>query len=189
MKVTIESKIIGKQLERFHQLYKSAFGPLQTLTAVRQVLTDDEFEAQMTDERVDKYVAWDDDEPTGLMTVTRQLETVPWISPEFFRARFPDHAARDAIFYVAFALADPSKREARAMAAMTEFLSATLIEAGGICGYDVCAHNRDVRRFADNVERFFKRQGPAVVEAIDTETYYTADFAAALEPTTRSEAS
>ncbi len=81
MKVTIESKIAGTQLERFHQLYRSAFEPLLTLTAVRQVLTEDEFEAQMTDERVDKLVAWDGDEPIGMMTVTRELETVPWISP------------------------------------------------------------------------------------------------------------
>jgi hypothetical protein len=186
MKVTVESKIAGTQLERFHQLYRSAFEPLLTLTAVRQVLTEDEFEAQMTDERVDKLVAWDDDEPIGMMTVTRELETVPWISPEFFRARYPDHAARNAIFYVAFALADPDRREAMSMAAMTEVLAAMLIESGGVCGYDVCAYNRDVRRFADNVNRFFKRQGPAVVDTIDTETYYAADFGAALDPATRS---
>lgn len=186
MKVTIESKIIGTQLERFHELYRSAFEPLQTLTAVRQVLTDEEFDAQMTDDRVDKIVAWVGDQPTGMMTVTRELETVPWISPQFYRARYPDHAARNAIFYVAFALADPSHPQVRSMAAMTEVLSTMLIESGGVCCYDVCAHNRDVRHFADNVERFFKRQGPAVVEAIDTETYYAADFAAALDPATRS---
>ncbi len=184
--VTVEAEVDGTTLERFRDLYRRAFDPLRTLSAARQVLTDDEFSAEMVDPRVDKYVAWEEGEPVGLSTLTRELETVPWISPEYFRARFPQHAERDALFYLGFALADPERRQLRAFAAMASAVVTTLSEAGGVCGYDVCAYNRDEVRFADNLERFMKRQAPAVVNVVDSQTYYTVDLAAALEPTTRS---
>ena len=50
------------------------------LPMARQVLTETEFAEQMVDQSVMKYVAWDDDgRPVGMCTMTRRLETVPWI--------------------------------------------------------------------------------------------------------------
>ena len=48
----------------------------------------------MLDPRVHKYIAWDDDGvAVGMSTLTRHLETVPWISPDFFAYHFPEHTA------------------------------------------------------------------------------------------------
>ena len=39
-----------------------------------------------------------------MSTLTRHLETVPWISPEYFAYHFPEHTARDAVYYLGFTL-------------------------------------------------------------------------------------
>src|SRR5690606_30554726 len=156
--------------------YRQAFLPLQTLSAARQVLTEDEFIAEMTDPRVDKYIAWDGDEAIGLSTLTRHLETVPWISPEYFRARYPDHAARGAIFYLGFTLTHPEKRQAGAYVAMISAVIAAIKDADGICGYDVSAYHRDQLNYADNLERFIKRREPADIDLIDQQTYFLLDL-------------
>lgn len=186
MKVTVESEISGPALEQFGKLYQRAFEPLRTLSAARQVLNDEEFAAEMTDPRVDKYVAWDQGEPIGLGTLTRELETVPWISPEYYRARYPEHAARNAIFYLGFTLTHPERRQAGAYAAMVKAMIDTVADADGVCGYDVSAYLQDVHHYTDNVERFVKRRAPAEVLEIDRQTYFAADFAAALDVATLS---
>ena len=92
-------------------LYRPAFEPLKVRSAARQVLTRGEFLEQMRDERVDKYVAWENgSEPIGMITLTRHLESVPWISPDYFAARYPEHWARNAIYYIGFILAHPRNR-------------------------------------------------------------------------------
>ena len=62
--------------------------------------TDSEFFAEMTDARVWKYVAWaDDDTPIALTTITKSLETVPWISPGVLPGPLPRvrRAGRDLL--------------------------------------------------------------------------------------------
>ena len=78
------------------------------------MLTRAEFFAQMGDERIDKYVAWEaDGEPIGMITLTRHLESVPWVSPEYFAARFPEQWARNAVYYLGFMPGPPAHRDAR----------------------------------------------------------------------------
>jgi hypothetical protein len=185
VQVTVEPEITGPTMDRFWDLYQSAFAPLQTRSAARQVLTDEEFFAEMTDSRVDKYIAWDGDAPIGLSTLTRRLETVPWISPEYFQVTYPEYAARDAIFYLGFTLTDPGRRQAGAYVAMISAVISTIAAADGICGYDVSAYHRDEMRYADNLERFIKRRAPAEVTVIDEQTYYLLDLSMTRDPSTQ----
>ncbi|MFC7625540.1 hypothetical protein [Microlunatus sp. GCM10028923] len=176
VRVTVEAELSDATVDQFWGLYQIAFEPLLTRSAARQVLTETEFRAEMTDPRVDKYVAWDGSEVIGLSTLTRHLDTVPWISPEYFTARFPDHAARNAIFYLGFTLTAPSRRQSGAYVAMISSAISTIAEARGICGYDVSAYHRDEMNYADNLARFIKRQSPAEVEVIDEQTYFLANL-------------
>ena len=106
--------LTGAPAEALYRLYRPAFEPLKVRSAARQVLTRSEFFDQMRDDRVDKYVAWENGaEPIGMITLTRHLESVPWISPEYFAARYPEHWARNAIYYLGFILAHPRNRTAR----------------------------------------------------------------------------
>ncbi len=74
MKITIERTIGAETIEIFYATYVAAFDPLRTNAAARHLLTAEEFAAEMTDERIDKYVAWDDNgRPAALTTLFARM--------------------------------------------------------------------------------------------------------------------
>lgn len=177
MQIGIEPTLDGDLTEDFYQLYLAAFEPLRTRAAARQVLHRDEFRAEMIDPRVSKYVARDETGyAIGLSTMTRHLETVPWISPEYFTSRYPDHAARNAIFYIGFTLTRPGQRGPKLAAAMIDALVETLLPEQAVVAYDICAFNDTRLRFGSNIASFFRRTADVTVEPVDAQTYYSANF-------------
>ena len=174
--ITLETAIDIEHAERFYDLYVKAFGRLRVKAAARQVLHQDEFFEEMIDERVWKIVAWSaTGEPIGLATITRELDTVPWISPEFFRSRYPEHAARNAIFYLGFILVRPQYMRS---GVFEELLSAgrhQVMGEGAVCAWDLCAYNRDLG-FAERIETLLHRWGESEVTAADTQTYYAVRY-------------
>jgi hypothetical protein len=175
--LTIEAAIDSEHAQEFWELYLTAFEPLRTRAAARQVLHRDEFFAEMTDSRVWKYVAWiDGNRPVALATMTNCLETVPWISPEYFRARYPEHAARDAIYYLGFTLVHPNHRDPRIFEAMFRLGMQRLIADRAVCAWDLCAYNQGMG-FADRIETLLHRWADVEVLAIDSQTYWAATYA------------
>jgi hypothetical protein len=163
----------------FWDLYLASFGPLRTRAAARQVLHEAEFFEEMTDPRVWKYVAWDaTGRAVGLTTLTRDLETVPWISPEYYQARYPGHFARQAVYYLGFTLVQKGSRNVLSFAAMIEAVVERLRADRAVCGYDICAFNNEAMRFAENIESMLNRSGLVPVERLDSQTYYVADLSA-----------
>lgn len=175
--ITIETAIADVEIELFHTLYEVAFGPLRSEAIARQVLYRNEFHAEMIDSRVDKIVArTDSGEPVGLTTLTRHLDTVPWISPEYFATRFPQHAARDAIYYAGFTLVTPTARHGAAFHAMISTVVQILAAAGGVVGWDICSYNNSQFSFADALRSAVGEQANAEVAVEDSQTYYAARF-------------
>lgn len=177
LEVTIEAAVDDVHAEEFYQLYLAAFGPMRTRAAARQVLHRDEFMADMTDSRVHKYVGWHEGRPITLATMTHHLETVPWISPDFYRARFPEHAARNAIFYLGFILAHPSSQVHQALEQMVEVGVRRLVEAHAVCAFDVCAYNDITRSFTARMTQMLHRHSEVRVMRLDNQQYYGAVFA------------
>ena len=174
--ITIEAAIDDEHAETFYRLYLAAFGPLRTRAAARQVLHKAEFFAEMTDARVWKYVAWaDEDTPIAMTTITKSLETVPWISPEYFQARFPSYAERNAIYYLGFSLVHPENRYPRVLEQTFRLAMQRLVADRGICAYDLCAFNAELG-FADRIQRLLHRLGDLEVLPIDSQTYYYVRF-------------
>lgn len=177
VRVTVETEVGADDAERFYALYQAAFGPLRFLGAARQVLHRDEFFHEMQDARVAKYVAWSaEGRPIGLTAVSADLTTVPWISPEFFAAKFPDHAARNAIYYVHFMLAHPDQRRSGSFDAMFAAVTDLFLAERAVTLYDICAYNNVAHNFAENLRLRLEAIGSVVVEAADTQTYYSAVF-------------
>lgn len=175
--VTIEDEIPADRIGQFHQLYEEAFGPLRTKAVARQVLHPDEFHAVMLDARVDKHVArLGSGEPIGVTTVTKHLDTVPWISPDYFTARFPEHAARDAIYYVGFTLITPSARHEHAFRAMIESVVQVLVAARAAVGWDICSYNITRSWFTGYIQSVIDRQTNLEVLIEDSQSYYAAWF-------------
>lgn len=174
---TRETAIDPELVLVFHELYEVAFGPLRTQSLARQVLTEAEFREQMVDSAVTKYVAWTlDGEPVGLCTMTNQLHTVPWISPEYFAARYPEHWARDAIWYYGFTLAHPSQRHARFLDQMVEVSVGEPLAQQAVCAWDMCEFNDEGLGLGARLNRAFERFTGRTPDRTDTQNYYTVDF-------------
>lgn len=169
---------VGPELTRsFYHLYEAAFGPLRVQALARQVLTASEFSDQMTDGTVVKYVARDEaGRPVGLCTLTRRLESVPWISPEYFADRYPEHWARGAIYYLGFVLAHPAQRHARFIDQLIDVGIGELVEQRAVCAYDLCAYNDDTLGLGARITQSVERLSGVAPRLTDTQSYYTVDF-------------
>jgi hypothetical protein len=161
----------------FYELYEAAFGPLRVRSIARQTLNETEFTEQMRNGAVAKYVAWDGaGNPMGMCTLTQELATVPWISPEYFAARYPEHWARRAIWYFGFILAHPSQRHSRFLDQMVEVGVGELVEQGAVCAYDMCAYNDDLLGLGRRLEESFRRTTGATPTRTDSQNYYEVSF-------------
>ncbi|CAM2758521.1 hypothetical protein KV203_09430 [Skermania piniformis] len=166
-------------IEEFWDLYEIAFGPLRTRAAARHVLYKDEFWEEMTDSRILKYVAWSaDGEPLGLTTLTNTLEAVPWISPEYFTSRYPDHAARDALYYLGFTLVTQSARHTDAFRMMAQAMMDRLVAEQAVAFCDICSFNVS-RGHARAINSIMQSHGAVEVGRLDQQNYYSATFAGA----------
>ena len=175
--ITRHELIPGEHAPYFYRLYEQAFGPLRTRAAARHVLTGEEFATELTDGRLQKYVAWDaDGRAIGLATITRELEAVPWISPEFYRARFPAHAARDALFYLGFVLARPEVNSGRIFHRLMQVMTEPVAAVGGVAAYDICAFNNQALHFADRIETTLGRFAEGRYSQLDEQQYYAVNF-------------
>lgn len=179
VEVTVEAEVDPATAEVYYELYRETFGELETKAVARQLLHREEFLEEMHDPRVDKYVAWDGDgEAIGLSTLTHHLETVPWISPAYFRHHYPDHAARDAIYYIGFTLVRRDHRQSHVFQAMIHRMGEVLAAARAVVGWDICAANDDGFAFGEHAARVLGRTGEVTVEPIDRQTYYLGTFQA-----------
>lgn len=175
--VAFEAAVTGEAVEHFWELYLEAFEPLRTRAAARHVLHREEFDEEMADHRVTKLLARDErGAAVGLTTLATDLAAVPWVSPEFFAARYPEHAARGAVWYIGFTLVHPSRRSTRTFMDMIDALVAHLAQNRVVCAYDVSRFNDDSLRFADNLRRRLERTQDVTVEAVDQQSYYATTF-------------
>ncbi|MFD6445802.1 hypothetical protein ACFWEJ_11895 [Promicromonospora sp. NPDC060204] len=175
--VAFERVVDGADAERFWTLYLDAFEPLRTRAAARHVLHREEFDAEMADPRVTKLLVRDDQgDAVGLTTLATDLAAVPWVSPEFFAARYPEHAARGALWYIGFTLAHPGRRATRTFMDMIDALVGHLAEHRVVCAYDVSRFNDDSLRFAENLRRHLERTQDVTVETVDRQSYYATTF-------------
>ncbi len=172
-RTTVESVIDGEAIERFYGLYVDAFGPLRTAAVARHVLHEDEFLDEMVNPLIDKYVTWDAaGRAVALATLTQHLETVPWISPDYFAHHYPEATARGAVFYLGIILTDPGRQRQRLFTDIVEAVISRVSEARGVCGWDLCALNAQVTRLGDVVTAVSQDISPVDVQVMDTQTYY-----------------
>ncbi|GAB2885658.1 hypothetical protein [Nocardioides pacificus] len=174
--ITVETGVSDETAAEYWQLYRKTFGELETKAAARQVLHEHEFLEEMRDPRVEKYVAWDGDRIIGISTLTRDLETVPWISAAYFAHHFPEQTARGAVFYLGLTLVHGDYRQGRIFEAMIAKMTRVVADARGLCAWDICAWN-DAWGFGTVIEQMLLRNADVSVKPIDRQTYYAVSFA------------
>lgn len=175
--ISVETVVDDATAARYYRLYREAFGELATRAAARQLLHEHEFLEEMRDPRVHKYVAQDaSGQVVGMSTLTADLETVPWISPEYFAHHYPEHAARQAVYYLGFTLVDTRQRQARVFAAMVDRIVELLVAERAVCAWDICGYNDDTLGLGRNIERVVGRTAEVTIAPHDRQTYYAATF-------------
>jgi hypothetical protein len=173
----MESTMDDLTAQMFYDLYLAAFEPMRARAAARNVLHQDEFFAEMNDTRVSKYVAWDaDGRAVGLTTLTNDLHSVPWISPEYFAAQFPEHTARNAVYYLGFTLVHPDARRGSTFTDMIGHVLSRLVADRAVVGCDICSYNITAHSFDQNIIKMLTAAAEVTVEVLDTQTYYSAEF-------------
>jgi pyruvoyl-dependent arginine decarboxylase len=176
IRVTMEKEVDYVTAKRYFQLYRDTFGELETSAVARQLLHESEFLEEMLDPRVEKWVAWDDEgQAIGMTTLTKDLSTVPWIEPNYFAHNYPEHHARDAIFYLGFTLVHPAHRGIHVFHAMIEPMTRRVAAENAVCAWDMCLAN-DERGLGGSAGRLIRSLANATIESIDQQTYYAATF-------------
>lgn len=176
--VSVLSQVGPAEAARFWELYLAAFGPLRTLAANKQVMSEADFLEEMSNERIDKYVAWSTDgNPIGLSTLTSDLDAAWWVSPQYYAQRYPDHHARGAILYLGYALVHPAHRRGGALTAMLGAMGERANAQRAVVGYDICKFNHDTMDFANAVEAIMRDRWQVATSRVDAQVFYTMDFA------------
>jgi hypothetical protein len=158
--------------EQFLVIYRAAFAPLDELAPARQGLTDEEFVSQMDDDTVVKVVGYNKgDEPVALTFMSPNLATVPWISPQYFQIRFPDHMARSAVFYFGGLLVREPERAGPWAVLVLEEAVRHVTRAGGVAVFDCCAHNVE-RKLPELIARVARRICVLETEELEPQRYF-----------------
>jgi hypothetical protein len=174
--ITHETSIVGAPAEALWEAYFRSFAPLETRAVLQHLYTRDEMFEEFANPRIRKIVGWQDGEPVGLAMVTNSLEDVPQISPVFLRSKYPDHAARDAIYFGILVMVTPGARRLTLLSRLSVEVCQAAAQAGGVLVWDLCEYNReafDTERVMARIVHNFPRSSMGV---LDRQTWYVAEL-------------
>ena len=171
--VTTEFTVDVDTAEALWEMYSASFVALQDRAAARQLVSRHDFDLEVLDPRVTKYIArTDDGSLAGLSTLSNDLTTVPWISPEFYAARYPVHFAERTVFYCGISMVHPDARSTRAFAQMVSAFGRDIAAVNGILAADMCRFNVEGVEVARMVTLMMNRAwGSAHLVELDTQIY------------------
>jgi hypothetical protein len=173
MRITIERSIGVETQEQFLAIYREAYAPLESLAAARQALNDEEFRDEMQMESVLKFVGWNNaDEPCAMCFVATDLSVVPWISPAYFSGRFPEHFARNAIYYFGALLVRPVDQDGPWITKMLEALALKAASDRAVCAFDCCEFNVTQVGVPAFVAEMTARHAELETHEVDVQRYY-----------------
>ena len=156
--------------------YYEAFEPLQELALLNHLYHRDEFSALVEDRRVMKLVARVDGLPVGMGMVTNELDIVPQISPPFLNRRYPDLAARQAIYFAILVFVADGHRRGSLFARLVSGMAQIAALDDGLIVFDVCRHNMQELSLHEQLRRVAGWFPQSSFEAIDSQAYFAARF-------------
>jgi hypothetical protein len=185
--ITHERQIDGDVAEALWEGYRENFAPLAELAILQHIYPREEILAELANPDILKIVGWQDGRPVGLGMVTNVLEAVPQISPDFLRAKYPEHAARQAIYFGILVMVSPRVRGRTLFGRIYTELWQVPARVGGVLAFDVCEFNRtsfDADALASRIAAQFPR---AHVGVVDRQTWYVAELPEPLPEASHSE--
>ncbi len=169
--------IDGDLLDRAWDLYERAFDDLRAAAVQRHLMTRAEFRDVAADPRVTKLVTYDGSALTSVATMTRDLTSMPLISPEYFAKRWPALYAERRVFYIGFVAVDPDYHGTGVFWHLVESMSREVGAAGGVAVLDVCSRNSAVFKLPAAVERIAQSVNSEVSrQRLDEQVYWAYEF-------------
>jgi hypothetical protein len=156
---------------RLRRIYLDAFEPMRTRSAMRIVMTDDEWTHLVADDADNlKLVGTVGGEVAGVMVVTNRPDRIEWLEPAFLQDRYPEAFASRSIWYILTVCVDSvGSRSGLFRAIVDELID---VFDGGVLLYDTCeANTRLTRVFGQQLEA--RGIDPAPLGTpLDVETFY-----------------
>lgn len=174
--ITHERSITGSQAETLWEAYRTNFQPLAELAILQHLYSRDEVLAEFRNPNIIKIVGWQDDRPVGLAMITNSLDEVTQISPAFLRVKYPQHAARNAIYVGILVMVVPGTRGLTLFGRLSTEMWQMVAVANGVLVYDVCDFNRTTfssEKVAQRIADGFPRSS---LQVIDRQTWYAAEL-------------
>jgi hypothetical protein len=174
--ITHEDVVTGAVADALWEAYRTNFEPLASLAILQHFYSEQEMLAEFANPRILKIVGWQEGAPVGLAMVTNSLDDVPQISPQYLRARYPEHADRNSIYFGILVMVAPDLRGRTLFSRLYTELWQVPALAGGVLVFDICEFNRQLfdtdaltRRIAGNFPR-------SEVQVLDRQTWYVAEL-------------
>jgi GNAT superfamily N-acetyltransferase len=174
--ISEERVITGDIADELWRQYWANFEPLQSLAVQKQHSDRDEFLALLADPRVIVYVGWEGARPVGMAMITNALETVPELSPPFLRTRFPEQAAREAIYVGIYVMVDPAHRGITLFHRLYTECWQLAARARGVLVVDTCQFNRTTFDTDSLARRIGEGFPNCTVSILDQQTWYAAEL-------------
>lgn len=179
MNVTVEPLLVLDDetvREECYEMYAEVFAEVNALAAQRHLLTHTEFSDVAWDSRITKLLARDREERlVGVACVTNVLEAWPLLSAPFYARHFPDHYARNAIWYVGFVGVRP--RKPHVFRDLVADLYAIVSSNDGLVGMDFCTFNEESRNLPNATRAILTRWNEQTeMLRMDTQTTWVYRF-------------
>jgi hypothetical protein len=174
--ITHEHTVTGPTADALWEAYRANFAPLASLAILQHFYSYDEMIDEFANPRILKIIGWQHGAPVGLAMVTNSLDDVPQISPRFLRARYPDHAARNSIYFGILVMVAPDLRGRTLFSRLYTELWQVPALAGGVLVFDICDFNRqqfDTDALTARIASNFPR---SAVQILDQQTWYVAEL-------------
>ncbi len=155
-------------------MYETAFEPLQELALLNHLYAREEFEALLADDRIVKIIARSEGEPVGMAMVTNELTIVPQISPPFLHRRFPDEAARSAVFFGIMVFVAEAYMRSTVFARLVAGMGQVTAEESGVIVFDICRHNMETFQLEEQIKSIAFWFPGATFDLIDQQSYFGA---------------
>lgn len=178
-RVTVERALPDDVIDDFWHAYTASMAPMAETAAARQLLFRAEFDEEMADPTILKYLGRDaEDRPVAMCWMTTNLEAIPWIGADFYAKQFPEHHARDAIYYFGEGIVRPDARRQGWLKAIFERMAMEIVANRGIAAWDCSA--TAVERFGipDLGDMVLSRFAEVERRTLDTQTYFSLEVLA-----------
>ena len=171
--VDISTYIDPLLAEELFVAYQRAFAPLASLSPVRQVFRRDDFIADMANPAIVKFVARDmSGAICALSTLTNDLTTQPWLSPEYYETRYPQQLAEGRLYYVGALLVMPEHQRGPWAHMLLTSVIRWLAERRAIATFDCCSFNAETVQLPRLISVVTRRIAIGNLEELGRQHFY-----------------